>query len=206
MMQPRPLRPDEQVAGGFLFVTLGGQHYELSVLSMATNRKWIATLRDTVTRVIGETESLDGIEDFIDLLATNSEAEMDLLIAYDALGAAEKGHDAVLPDREWIDTHATDGEVYEGVKRAAAAAFPKGPDLLRIVPDFLPMLMQAVSKGVAAAAIAMASSGSTNGSRPSTAGAPTTSSATSPTSSSSSGSTKPPSASKPRRSRTSTAA
>jgi hypothetical protein len=206
MMAPRPLRPDEQVAGGFLYVTLGGTDYELSVLSMATNRKWIATLRETVKRVIGTTESLDGIEDFIDLLATNSEAEMDLLIAYDALGAEEKATKPALPDREWIDTHATDREVYEGVKRAAAAAFPKGPDLLRIVPDLLPMLMQAVSKGVAAAAIAMASSGSMNGSQPSTAGAPTTSSVTSPTSSSSSGSTKPPSAAKRRRGRTSTAA
>ena len=193
-MAPRPLRPDEQVAGGFLYVTLGGKDYELSVLPMAANRKWIAELRETVTRIIGETPSLDGIEDFIDLLATNSEAEMDLLIAYDALGSS------VLPDREWIDTHATDREVYEGVKRAAAAAFPKGPDLLRIVPDLLPMLMTAVSKGTAAAMIAMASSKPMNGSQPSTAGPPASSKTTSPMSSSSSTSTKPRAAAKRKRS------
>jgi hypothetical protein len=195
MMAPRPLRPDEQVAGGFLYVTLGGKDYELAVLPMASNRKWIAELRETVTRVIGETPSLDGIEDFIDLLATNSEAEMDLLIAYDNLSGAP-----VLPEREWIDTNATDREVYEGVKRAAAAAFPKGPDLLRIVPDLLPMLMTAVSKGVAAAAIAMASSKPTNGSQPSTAGPRPSSNGTSPTSSSSSTSTKPRAAAKRKRS------
>lgn len=199
-MAPTPLRPDEQVAGGFLYVTLGGQEYELRVLSMAQNRKWIAELRTTVARILGETPSLDGIEDFIDLLATNSEAEMDLLIAYDNLGA-----EPVLPEREWIDSHATDREVYEGVKRAAAAAFPKGPDLLRIVPDLLPMLMQAVSKGVAAAAIAMASSKPMNGSQPNMAGPRPSSNGTSPTSSSSSTSTKRPRAARPKPSPSSTA-
>lgn len=188
MMAPTPLRPPDEVAGGFLRVTLGGQPFELIVLPMSSNRKWIEELRATVNTVLSSTDSLEGVDDFIDLLATNSEAEMDLLIAYDKLGGN------VLPEREWIDTHATDREVYEGVKRAAAAAFPKGPDLLRIAPQIVPALMTAASKGIAAGLIAMSSLRSTSSSQPSTAGPGATSTPTSPTSSSTSTSRKPRSA------------
>lgn len=177
-LDPTPLRPDDQVAGGYLYVTLGGQHFELAVLPMRANRQWLATLREAVIRVLKDARKLDDVEDFVELLAGHSEEMMDLLLAYDALG------NKTLPERDWIDTTATDRECYDSLKRVTAAAYPFGPDLLRIVPELTPMLMQAAQRGVATATMAMAWSQRTSSAQPSTAGQPTTSKPTSPTSSS----------------------
>ena len=112
---------------------------------------------------------------------------MDLLIAYDQMGAEARETQPVLPEREWIDTHATDTECYEAMKRVTAAAYPFGPDLLRIVPEFLPMILNSLTKGAAAATLALVSSGSTRRSRRNTeSGRPETSRSDSPTSSSTS--------------------
>lgn len=182
MMNPTPLRPDEQVAGGYLVMSLGGQSFELRVLPMALSRKWLAEAKTAVESMKGTAEGLDSFEDVADFIAGQSEAMMDLLLAYDALG------DKALPEREWIDTHATDTECYDGWKRVTAATSPLAQEALRIFPDLIPVLIEAfknaVSRGTAAAMIAMASSKSTNGSQPSTAGPPTTSTEPSPTSSS----------------------
>lgn len=167
-----------------MYVTLGGKPFELTVLPMRLNRQWVTQLRDAITAVIGGTEKLETLEDFIDLLASNSEVEMDLLIAYDALGAK------VLPDREWIDSTATDGECYRALKQVAAAAFPKGLDLFRLAPELRPLLAEAVKEGVAKAAVTMSLARRMSSSRRNTAGQPTTSKATSPTSSSASTSTR----------------
>lgn len=176
MPNPTPLRPDEQVAGGFLVVTLGGQAFTLKVLPIAANRKWTAHFAETVKSTLGELAPLASADEVADGLARQAETMMDLLIAYDAAG------DKVLPEREWIDTTATDRECYEALKRVTAAAYPFAPDLLRIVPEFVPMLMQSVTQGVAIATVAITSSRSTKPSARSTAGRRASSKATSPTS------------------------
>jgi hypothetical protein len=180
MMDPIPLRPDEQVAGGFLVMRLGGQDFEVKVLPIALSRKWLAESKAAVVKMKGTAEGLDSFEDVADFIAGQSVAMMDLLLAYDALG------NKTLPEREWIDTTATDGEVYDSWKRVTAATSPLAAEALRIVPDLIPELIQAfrqaVSRGTAAAVIAL--SRSTKPSLPSTAGAPTSSKPTSPTSSS----------------------
>ena len=192
MMQPTPLRPDEQVAGGYISMSLGGQSFDVKVLPIAANRRWTAHLAETMRTVLGEVGPVESADQVATLLAQQAETMMDLLIAYDAAG------DKALPERDWIDTHATDGECYEAMKRVTAAAYPFGPDLLRIVPELVPMLAQSLSNGVATGMLAIASSRSTKPSQPSTAGAPTTSSATSPTSSSPSTPRKARSAAKPK--------
>lgn len=193
MIEPTPLRPDEQVAGGFLAVRLGGQEFALKVLSISANRTWTAHLAAEIRSKLQTLEPIDSADQVAQLLADQAETMMDLLIAYDAAGGN------ALPEREWIDTHATDGEVYEAMKRVTAAAYPFGPDLLRIVPELVPMLAQSVTKGIAVAAVTL--SRSTSSALPSTDGPPTTSSPTSPTSSSRStprkrrsGGSRPPSA------------
>ena len=196
MMAPVPLRPDEQVAGGFLTMSLGGQSFDVKVLPMALSRKWLGTAKQAVADMKGTAEGLESFEDVADFIAGQSEAMMDLLLSYDALG------DKVLPERDWVDSHATDGECYEAWKRVTAATAPLAQEALRIVPDLVPVLIEAfrtaVSKGTAAAVIAMASSRSTSGSQPSTAGAPDSSTTPSPTSSSPSTPRKPRSAAKPK--------
>ena len=193
MMEPTPLRPDEQVAGGFLVMSLGGQSFELRVLPMAQSRKWLTQAKDIIKGLRGTASDLESFEDVADFIAGQSEAMMDLLLAYDALG------DKVLPEREWIDTHATDTECYDGWKRVTAATSPLAQEALRIVPDLMPVLIDAfrnaVTKGTAAAMLAISSSNSTSSSPPSTESeAPQTSKPDSPTSSSPSTPRKPRSA------------
>lgn len=182
MMQPVPLRPDDQVAGGFLVLRLGGQDFELKVLPMALSRKWLTDAKSAVAKMKGSAEGLETFEDVADFIAGQSEAMMDLLLSYDALG------DKVLPERAWIDTHATDGECYDGWKRVTAATSPLAQEVLRIVPDLMPVLIEAfrkaVSKGTAAAVIAMNSSAFTKPSPPNTTSPRRTSKPASPTSSS----------------------
>lgn len=183
MMEPTPLRPDEQVAGGFLVLRLGGQDFEVKVLPMALSRKWLADAKSAVAQMKGTADGLDSFEDVADFIAGQSVAMMDLLLSYDALG------NKALPEREWIDTTATDGEVYAAWKRVTAATSPLAQEVLRIVPDLMPVLIEAfraaVSKGTAAAVIAMNSSRFTKPSPPSTEPEPPpTSKPASPTSSS----------------------
>jgi hypothetical protein len=182
MMQPTPLRPDDQVAGGFIAMRLGGQSFEVKVLPMALSRKWLVDAKAAIVTLKGTAEGLDSFEDIADFIAGQSTAMMDLLIAYDALG------DKVLPEREWIDTTATDTECYDSWKRVTAATSPLAQEALRIVPDLMPVLIdafrKAVTRGTAIGLIAMSSSKSTSGSPPSTDGAPVSSPPTSPTSSS----------------------
>lgn len=182
MMQPVPLRPDDQVAGGFLVLRLGGQDFEVKVLPMRDSRKWLTDAKSAVSKMKGTAEGLESFEDVADFIAGQSEAMMDLLLSYDAYG------DKALPEREWIDTHATDTECYDGWKRVTAATSPLAEEVLRIVPDLMPVLIEAfrtaVTKGTAAAVIAMNSSRSTKPSPPNTTSPPATSKPTSRTSSS----------------------
>lgn len=182
MMQPTPLRPDEQVAGGYLVVSLGGESYELKVLPMAVSRKWLSEAKSAVQSMKGTAGGLDSFEDIADYIAGNSESLMDLLIAYDQLG------NKVLPEREWIDTHATDGECYEGWLKVTAATAPLAREVLRIVPDLIPALIdsfrRAVEKGTFNALVNISSQASMKPSPPSTDGRPATSKRTSRTSSS----------------------
>lgn len=199
MMEPTPLRPDEQVAGGFLVMRLGGQDFEVKVLPMRDSRKWLVGAKAAVVAMKGTAEGLDSFEDVADFIAGQSTAMMDVVLSYDALGAK------ALPEREWVDTHATDGECYDGWKRVTAATAPLAQEALRIAPDLVPVLIEAfrtaVSKGTAAAMIAMARSSSMSFLQPSTASArPETSKPASPTSSSPSTPKKPRSVSSKRHS------
>ena len=175
MMEPTPLRPDEQVVGGFIAMRLGGQSFEVKVLPIALSRRWLGDAKAAIVAMKGTAEGLDSFEDVADFIAGQSTAMMDLLISYDRIGVVNGGKKA-LPDRRWIDTHATDGEVYEAWKRVTAATSPLAQEALRIVPDLVPELIQAfrqaVSRGTAAAVIAMSSSKSTKPSPPSTESEP----------------------------------
>ena len=174
MMEPTPLRPDEQVAGGFLYVTLGGEQRELRVLPMAQSRQWKQQLADAVRKVVTEIGVTEHAGDVADLIADQADAMLDLLIAYDV--------DSKLPDREWLDSHATDTECYVALKRVTAATYPFAPAVLRIVPDLMPLLADSLTRGIATGMVAISSLRSTSSARPSTAGAARTSTPTSPTS------------------------
>lgn len=157
-------------------ITLGGKEFKLREIPRRPNREWTTHLTSEVRKSLSAVGPLETADEVIDAIANSAELMMDLLLAYDAAG------DSVLPDREWIDTTATDRECYEAIKKVTAVAFPFGADLLHLVPEIRPMILQAMSKGVAAATMAMATSSlSMSSARPSTAGTRSTSKPVSPT-------------------------
>lgn len=204
-MLPTPIRTDEDIIGARVSMTLGGQAYHLPVLSMAANREWTRLFANEVRTKLAEVGPLTTADEVATEVAKSSETMMDLLISYDAAGAASRGTEPVLPPREWIDTHATDTECYVAMKLVTVAAFPPAPDLMQIVPEFMPMILQSISKGVAAATVSIALERSMSSSARSTASARRKrSKPASPTSSSSSTPRKPRSAAsaKPKSSKT----
>ena len=204
MMQPTPLRPDDQVAGGFIAMPLGGQPFTLKVLPMVHSRQWLAQLQEMVAGMRGTAGELATFEDVVGFVAGQSVVMMDSLLAYDALG------DKALPEREWIDNNATDGEVYEFWKRVTAATAPLAQEGLRIFPTLVPELIEAfrkaVSHGTTTGMIALTSLRPTSSSRRNTVLAHRRQSKPdSPTSSSSSTPAKRRSAKRPKPSPPSTA-
>lgn len=173
--------------GAFVPITLGGKGYHVAELPRRANREWQEHLTVEVRKAMAESGPLETADEVIDAIAGSSDLMLDLLYSYDAAAEAAWGRKPVLPDREWVDTHATDRECYEAIKKVTGVSFPFGADLLRIIPEIRPMLLESVSKGVAAAAIAMSTtfSRSMSSAPPSTDGDPTISKPASPNRSSS---------------------
>ena len=59
MMEPTPLRPDEQVAGGFLVLRLGRDSFNVKVLPMRDSRKWLETAKGAIRSMRGTAEGLE---------------------------------------------------------------------------------------------------------------------------------------------------
>lgn len=182
MTAPTPLRPAAEVVGAYVSITLAGKEYRLRELPSRVNRDWQKRLATDVRERVNAVGPLDSADEVIQAIADSAEVMMDLLIEYDRLGAKAWSEPTVLPEREIIDTTATDRECYDAMKKVTNVSFPFGGDLLRIVPEFMPTLLDrltsGVARGVAAAAVTMAtSSRSTSSSRRPTDGSPTTSNA-----------------------------
>ena len=153
MTAPTPLRPDEEVAGGYISVTLGGQAKRLPVLPIVRNREWKQQFDAMVAELGMNTES-DDFEEVVRALSNSIEKMLDLLLAYDETGA--------LGGREWIERHASDGEVYETFKKVKDAAYPFGFDLMARVLGEVRLNMARLAAG----------SKSTSSSPPNTGGRP----------------------------------
>jgi hypothetical protein len=154
MTAPTPLRSDEEVAGMFISVTLGGQVKSLPVLPRARNREFQKFYAEKVRTTLKATEELVELDDVINLMANSIDEMMEVLLTYD--------ESAALGGKEWVDRNATDREIYEAFKKVTDAAHPFGKDLLAQVPNLAQILMRA--------AMAAGGSRSTSSSPPSTAG------------------------------------
>jgi hypothetical protein len=170
-----PKRADVDLVARVIHLTLGGEDKPLRVLTVEENRGWTSAFATAVRDKLAESGTPETMDRLADLLGESIEAMLDLVLAYDL--------DHVLPDRDWIDTHATDREVYDGIKKVVTAAYPFGPDLRKIVPELVPFIAAGVSRGIAAATVALASSEFTNARRRLSAGRQRKSRKSSPTSS-----------------------
>jgi hypothetical protein len=180
---PTPLRPDEEVVGAYVPITLAGKQYQLAELPRRANREWQALLSDEVRVTFSDLGDLDSAEEVMAAIAKSAEMQLRLLIEYDRMGAQawsevhNKTYEPVLPDYDTLDAIATDGECYRAIKKVTEVSFPFGSDLLGLLPELRPLILNAVSKGVAAATIAMVSLPSSSSAPPSTDGSQTTSNA-----------------------------
>lgn len=135
MTAPTPLRPDEEVAGMFVSVTLGGQAKSLPVLPRARNREFQKFYAEKVRSTLKATEELVELDDVINLMANSIDEMMEVVLTYDETES--------LGSREWVDRHATDREIYEAFKKVTDVAHPFGKDLLAQVPNLSTILMRA---------------------------------------------------------------
>jgi hypothetical protein len=182
--------------GAYVPITLAGKSYQLRELPRRANREWQDHLTAEVRKAMSNSGPLETADEVIEAIAASADLMLDLLISYDAAAEAATNSKPVLPDREWLDTRATDRECYEAIKKVTGVSFPFGADVLRIIPEVRPYLLQAVSKGVAAAQVAMTMTllPSMSSAPPSTAGPQNTSKRKSRKASSSRTSTDPSSA------------
>ena len=118
-------------------IVLGGHAKTVAPLTIDRNRGWKKGLAETVG--VAASSLVGSAEDWTKLIATvaaMSGQHIDLLVAYDEAGS--------LGGREWITTHATEREVWTGLKAVLDEAFPQIAELLRKVPPavLIPTVLQ----------------------------------------------------------------
>jgi len=118
-------------------IVLGGHAKSVVPLSIVQNRAWKKRLGGLVgvawASIAATAEDWKGL---IASIAGMTDQHVELLVAYDE-AQDEEGKAArpgVLGGREWIEGHATEREVWTGLKAVLDEAFPQIAELLRKVP------------------------------------------------------------------------
>jgi hypothetical protein len=119
-------RTAEDVLGAILPVTIGGQGRNLPVLPIGACRTWRSTLATTVDQGIGKL-NLGDLGDGSEVLTAIGDQVLELVIAYDI--------DSALGGREYLETHATDGELYAILRRLLEVSFPFVKDLRGLIVE-----------------------------------------------------------------------
>lgn len=132
-----PAAEEAILARSGIRIVLGGHVKHVVPLTIDRNRAWKALLAERVGLAWASlASSAEDWSQLVATLATITEAHVDLLVAYDEAGS--------LGGREWIETHGTEREVWEGLKGVLDEAFPHLAELLRRVPPavLLPTVLQ----------------------------------------------------------------
>ena len=117
--KPAP-RAEEDVVAGVLPVPVGGIVKNLRILSMRESRAWKLSLVNAGTKGIGNLD-LRSSEDVGPLIDTAADKILELVVAYDV--------DGTLGGREWLESKATDVEIYAVFRRCLEVSFPFVKDL-----------------------------------------------------------------------------
>lgn len=119
-------RTAEDVLGAILPVTIGGQPRVLPVLPIGACRVWRSGLASAVDQGIGKM-SLGDLADGGEVLNAIGDQVLDLVIAYDT--------SAALGGREYLESHATDAELYAIFRRMLEVSFPFVRDLRGLIAE-----------------------------------------------------------------------
>lgn len=120
-----------------ILIVLGGHAKSVAPLTIDRNREWKKALADLIGVAFGSlAASASDWTQLVTTLAGMTDQQIDLLIAYDEAGS--------LGGREWIERHATEREVWDGLKAVLDEAFPHLAELLQKVPPaiLLPTMLQ----------------------------------------------------------------
>lgn len=112
-----PVRSAADILSGRVTVVLGGLPFVLPVLARRASREWLAQLDerfDTVLKALDVAQ--DDIPAILALLSGHTDYMLESLRAYDVNG--------ILPDDEFIETYATDGEILAATVEVWRAANP----------------------------------------------------------------------------------
>lgn len=116
-LEALPVRSVADILSGRIQIVLGGIPYIIPVLPKRASREWLARLDERFAAVA---TALDGAADdaprILQLLAAHTDYMVEMLHEYDV--------EKVLPDDEFIDTYATDGEVLAAMVEVWRAANP----------------------------------------------------------------------------------
>ena len=118
-------------------IVLGGHAKSVAPLTIDRNREWKKGLSEYIGVAFGDlAASAADWTQLVTTLAAMSDQHIALLVAYDETGS--------LGGREWIGGHATEREVWDGLKAVLDEAFPHLAELLRKVPPavLLPTVLQ----------------------------------------------------------------
>ena len=137
MPELTPAEEEAILARGGIRIVLGGHAKFVAPLTIDRNRAWKKTLAEKVGG--GWTALAGSAEDWTKLIATvasMTDQHIELLVAYDETGS--------LGGAEWIGSHATEREVWTGLKAVLDEAFPQIAELLRKVPPaiLIPTVLQ----------------------------------------------------------------
>jgi hypothetical protein len=116
-LEALPVRSVADILSGRIQIVLGGIPYIIHVLPRRASREWIAKLDQRFADV---TMALDKAENdapkILALLTAHTDYMIQMLREYDVEG--------VLPNDEFIETYATDGEILAGMVEVWRAANP----------------------------------------------------------------------------------
>jgi hypothetical protein len=150
----RPRRSEQEIATrAGIPVVVGGIEKRIPVLPMGPTRAWRERLATAAGEQYGRMRSMSELTSALAMAGDLTEQLLELVLEYD--------RDATLGGREWLEEHATDGEIYEAWKAIAGHVYPFARDLAR-APALLEMLLAAAGQ----AAEAGASEPSTNSRSP----------------------------------------
>jgi hypothetical protein len=161
MPELTPAEEEAILARSGIRIVLGG-HVKLVVpLTLDQNREWKKGLGEIIGVVFGSLGA--SASDWTELVATvaaMSDKHVDLLIAYDQAGS--------LGGREWINAHATEREIWDGLKAVLDEAFPHLAELLRKVPPavLIPTVLQLLRSSTSSPSPAGQPSGAPKSSKP----------------------------------------
>jgi len=116
-LEALPVRSAADILSGLITIVLGGIPYVISVLPRRASKEWLARLDarfDAVTKALDQAEN--DVPQILALLTAHTDYMIEMLRAYDVEG--------VLPDDDFIETYATDGEILAAMVEVWRAANP----------------------------------------------------------------------------------